>query len=115
MGRFQMLSAENGHTRGSRSSGGTGASYVTVSFGRLARVENSLEAYSTASPFSAERRTPWFGSPSAHFWTTYVTFTETEPGGAGTNVNTTPPLWGEPWVARLFHVTVASLQLSQIW
>src|SRR3989441_974325 len=115
IGRFQMLSAENGQARGSRSSGATGASYVTVSFGRLARVENSLEAYSTASPFSEERRTPSFGSPSAHFWTTYVTFTETQPGGAGTNVNTTPLLWGKPWVAKLFHVTVASLQLSQVW
>src|SRR3989442_1519263 len=38
MGRFQMLSVENGQARGSRSSGGTGASYVTGSFGRLAGV-----------------------------------------------------------------------------
>src|SRR5437879_13607837 len=110
-----MLSAENGQGRGYRSSGATGASYVTVSFGRLARVENSLEAYSTASPFSAERRTPSFGSPSAHFWTTYVTFTETQPGGAGTNVSTTPPLRGKPGGAKLFAVTAGAFQLSQVW
>src|SRR5437899_856982 len=88
---------------------------VFPSASRLARVENSLEAYSTASPFSEERRTPSFGSPSAHFWTTYVTFTETQPGGAGTNVRTTPLLWGKPGVAKLFQVTVDSLQLSQVW
>src|SRR3989442_15563557 len=114
IGRFQMLSAENGHARGSRSSGATGASYVTRSFGRLARVD-SLEAYTTASPFSEVRKNPWLGSPSAHFWTTYVTFKESQPAVVGKNVNTTPPLWGNPGVAKLFHVTVASFQLSKVW
>src|SRR5207247_3176038 len=57
IGRFQMLSAENGHARGSRSSGATGASYVTVSFGRLPWVD-SLEAYTTASPFVEVRKNP---------------------------------------------------------
>src|SRR2546422_3753256 len=115
IGRFQMLSAENGHARGSRSSGATGASYVTLSFGRLVNVEYSLEAYTTASPFVEVRKNPWFGSPSAHFWTTYVTSSEIQPGLVGKNVNTTPPLWGKPGVAKLFHVTVASFQLSHVW
>src|SRR5438034_11297330 len=56
IGRFQMLSAENGHARGSRSSGATGASYVTVSFGGLARDVHSLEGYPTPSPLSEVRK-----------------------------------------------------------
>src|SRR2546428_6154418 len=96
MGRFQMLSAENGQARGPRSSGATAASYVTVSFGRLATVENSLEAYSTASPVSAERTTPSFGSPSAHSWPPHPTLTAIQPGRAGPTVHTTPLLCGQP-------------------
>src|SRR5207245_7774333 len=62
IGRFQMLSAENGHARGSRSSGGTGASYVTVSFGRLGRGGYSLGGETTASPVLEVRGSTCIGS-----------------------------------------------------